>query len=94
MINLPKNLIKAVIDGTETPVALEAYIMHNYSIGEIISSFTELLISSEAYNQQIVVSQEEFNAIISLFKVKGQRILVDGTVISETRGRPKKKGEQ
>ena len=93
MINLPKNLIKAVIDGTETSVALETYIMHNYSMGEIISSFTELLISSETYNQQIVVSQEEYNAIVSLFKVKGQRMLEDGTVISETRGR-KRKGEQ
>lgn len=92
MINLPKNLIKAVIDGGETSAALEAYIMHNYSMGEIISSLTELLISNETYNQQIVVTQEEYNAIISLFKIKGQRMMEDGTVISETRGR-KRKGE-
>lgn len=93
MINLPKNLIKAVIDGTETSVALETYIMNNYSMGEIIKSFTELLVNSETYTRQpIAVSQEEFNNIISLFKVKGQRTMEDGTVVEETRGR-KKKGE-
>lgn len=92
MINVPKNLIKAVIDGDERPEILEMYIMNNFSMGDIIKSFAELLVTSETYNQQIVVTQEEYNAIVSLFKVKGQRILDDGTVITETRGR-KKKGE-
>lgn len=93
MINIPKNLVKAVADGSEQPIALESYIMHNYSMGEIISSFAELLITSETYTRQpIAVSQEEFNAIASLFKVKGQRVLEDGTITEETRGRrPKNK---
>lgn len=94
MINIPKNLVKAVADGSEKPIVLESYIMNNYNIGEIISSFTELLITSETYTRQpIAVSQEEFNAITALFKVKGQRVLEDGTITEETRGR-KKKGEQ
>lgn len=93
MINIPKNLIKSIVDGTEQPIELEKYLIANYTMGTIIKSFSELLISNETYNQQIVVSQEEYNAIISLFKVKGQRVMEDGTVISETRGR-KRKGEQ
>lgn len=93
MINIPKSMVKAVADGTERPILLETYIMHNFSMGEIISSFTELLINSETYTRQpIVVTQEEYNNIISLFKVKGQRTMEDGTVVEETRGR-KKKGE-
>lgn len=92
MINIPKNLIKSIVDGTEQPIELEKYLIANYTMGTIIKSFSELLISNEMYNQQIVVSQEEYNAIISLFKVKGQRVMEDGTVISETRGR-KRKGE-
>ena len=94
MINIPKNMVKAVADGTEQPILLETYIMNNYSMGEIIKSFTELLVNSETYTRQpIVVSQEEYNNIVSLFKVKGQRTMEDGSVISETRGR-KRKGEQ
>jgi hypothetical protein len=94
MINIPKNMVKAVADGTEQSILLETYIMNNYSMGEIIKSFTELLVNSETYTRQpIVVSQEEYNNIVSLFKVKGQRTMEDGTVIEETRGR-KRKGEQ
>ena len=94
MINIPKNLIKAVADGSELPIALETYIMHNFSMGEIIKSFAELLVNTEAYTRQpIVVSQIEYNNIISLFKVKGQRTMEDGTVIEETRGRRKKNVE-
>lgn len=92
MINIPKNLIKAVTDGEERHEVLETYIINNYNMGEIIKSFAELLIASEAHNQQIVVTPDEYSAIISLFKVKGQRMLEDGTIIEETRGR-KKKGE-
>lgn len=91
MIDLPKNLIKAVADGAEPQTALETYIINNNNIGDIVKSFAELLVNSETYTRQpIVVSQEEFNAITSLFKVKGQRVLEDGTVVEETRGRKKK----
>jgi hypothetical protein len=38
---------------------------------------------------QIAVAQAEFEVIQSLFRIKGQKVLEDGTVISETRGRPK-----
>lgn len=94
MINIPKNMVKAVADGIEQPILLETFIMNNFSIGDIIKSFVELLVNDETYSRQpIPVSQEEFNNIISLFKVKGQRTMEDGTVIEETRGR-KKKGEQ
>ena len=94
MINIPKNMVKAVADGTEQPILLETYIMNNYSMGEIIKSFTELLVNNETYTRQpIVVSQEEYNNIVSLFKVKGQRTMEDGTVIEETRGRRKKNVE-
>lgn len=93
MINIPKNLIKSVIDGTEKPSLLETFVMNNYSIGDIIQSFCELLIASESMTRQpITVTEDEYNTIISIFKVRGQRTMEDGSVILETRGR-KKKGE-
>lgn len=96
MINIPKNLIKSVIDGTERPSLLETYVMNNFSMGDIIKSFCELLIINESLTRQpITVTEDEYNSIISLFKVRGQRTMEDGSVILETRGRPsrKKKGE-
>lgn len=93
MINIPKNLVKSVADGTEQPILLETFIMNNFSISDIIKSFAELLVSNEIYSRPIAVSQEEYDAITSLFKVKGQRILEDGTITEEKRGR-KRKGEQ
>ena len=93
MINVSKNLIKAVAEGSEQPIALKTFIMNNYSINQIVDSFVELLVSSETVNRQpISVTEDEYNAIMALFKVKGQRVMDDGTVIVETRGR-KRKGE-
>lgn len=88
MINIPRNLIKSVQDGTEKMNTLETYIISNFSIAEIIKSFSELLI--EANRQQISVSEEEYQAIMNLFKVRGKRIMEDGTVQDEKRGRPRK----
>ena len=94
MINIPKNMVKAVADGTERPSLLETFVMNNFSMGDIIKSFCELLIASESMTRQpITVTEDEYNNIISLFKVKGQRTMEDGSVILETRGR-KRKGEQ
>ena len=91
MINLPKNLIKAVADGAEPQTALETYIINNNNIGDIVKSFAELLVNYDTYTRQpIVVTQEEYHAITSLFKVRGQRTMEDGSVITETRGRKKK----
>lgn len=90
MINIPKNLIKAVADGSEPQTALETYIINNNNIGDIVKSFAKLLVSNETCRQPIIVSKKEYDTITSLFKVKGQRVLEDGTVIKETRGRKKK----
>lgn len=89
MINVPKNMIKAVIDGEEHPMLLKSYIMSNYNINHIIDSLVELMLANEP-KAQITVSESEYNAIISLFKVKGQRVMDDGTIATETRGRKRK----
>ena len=90
MISIPKNILNRVKQ--EGDIAfLEDYIINNYPMPQIVKAFAELLLTSEeAVNKpQILVTQAEMDAINSLFRVRGQRI-VDGEVISETRGRPKK----
>ena len=93
MINLPKTLIKAISEGIEPISTLEQYLVSNYSIKEILEAFAELIVVAEntANKPQITVTQEEYNTITSLFKIKGMKVLEDGTVVEETRGRKPKR---
>lgn len=93
MITIPKNLIKQVIEGEKNQQELELFILNNFNMMDIIKAFAELLLTSDTVKPQITVTPEEYNSIVSLFKVKGQRVLEDGTVTEEKRGR-KRKGEQ
>lgn len=93
MITIPKNLIKQVLEGEKNQQELELFILNNFNMMDIIKAFAELLLTSDTVKPQITVTPEEYNSIVSLFKVKGQRVLEDGTVTEEKRGR-KRKGEQ
>lgn len=91
MIQLPKTLIKAISEGIEPISTLEQYLVSNYSIKEILEAFAELIITAEntVNKPQISVTQEEFDAITSLFKIKGVRT-INGVAVAEKRGRKKK----
>ena len=93
MITIPKNLIKQILEGEKSQQELELFILNNFNMMDIIKAFAELLLTSDTVKPQITVTPEEYNAIVTLFKVKGQRVLEDGTITEEKRGR-KKKGEQ
>lgn len=89
MIDIPRRII---VDAKEDgQFILENYLLSNYPMGEIIKAFAELILTADDLinKPQITVTQAEYEAIVGLFKIKGQRV-VNGEVISETRGRPKK----
>ena len=88
MISIPKNILNKVKQDGDIAF-LEDYIINNYPMPQIVKAFAELMMTAEeAVNRrQIIVTEEEMEAINALFKVKGTR-LVDGEVIRETRGRP------
>lgn len=90
MLDIPRALLSRVKAG-ESREELEQYLMNNYPIPQIIKAFAELIVvSDDATNkQQILVTQEELDAINALFRVRGVR-MVDGEVRRETRGRPRK----
>lgn len=90
MIPIPKTLLKAIKEGEATPFDLVNH-LQSFPINDILNAFAELIIISDdmVNKPQITVTEEEYNTIMGLFKIKGQRTL-DGMVISETRGRPKK----
>lgn len=89
-LNIPQNLIARVMNG-ESIELLENYLMNNYPMPVIVKAFSELILTAQdAINKpQIAVTQSELDSIISLFRVRGQR-MVDGEVITERRGRPRK----
>lgn len=91
MIDIPKNLLIKIKSG-ESIELLETYLLNNYPIPQIIKAFAELIVTADdAVNKpQILVTQEEMDAINNLFRVRGQR-LIDGEIRRETRGRPRKR---
>lgn len=86
MLLVAKEFTKALKDGTQDVNELADYLMKNNNIYELAFSLAELMIQVEAYNpKKIVVTQEELNNILSLFRVRG--IAEDGTPIRSGRKR-------
>ena len=91
MLDIPKSLVKAIQNG-QAPLEELTKHLSCQPMNEILTAFAELILISEDYmnRPQITVTEAEFEAIQSHFRIKGRKVLEDGTVISETRGRPKK----
>lgn len=90
MIQIDPKLLKAIKEGNATQNDLINH-LSNYPLNEILTAFAELIILSEDFlsPKPISVSQEEYNRILSLFKIKGLRSL-DGVMVEERRGRKPK----
>ena len=90
MIQIEPKLLKSIKEGNATQQDLINY-LSNYPLNEILAAFAELITLSEDFLSQkpISVSQEEYNRIMGLFKIKGMRSL-DGMMVEETRGRKPK----
>lgn len=87
MIQIDPKLIKSIKEGNATQKDLINH-LSTYPLNEILTAFAELIILSEDFlsPKPISVSQEEYNRILSLFRIKGLRTL-DGMTVEETRGR-------
>ena len=87
MIDIPKSLVKAIQNG-QAPLEELTKHLSCQPMNEILTAFAELIILSEDFlsPKPISVSQEEYNRIMGLFKIKGMRSL-DGVMVEETRGR-------
>lgn len=90
MIQIDPKLLKAIKEGNATQKDLINH-LSNYPLNEILTAFAELIILSEDFlsPKPISVTQEEYNRIMSLFKIKGMRSL-DGVMVEERRGRKPK----
>lgn len=87
MIQIDPKLLKAIKEGNATQKDLINH-LSTYPLNEILTAFAELIILSEDFlsPKPISVTQEEYNRILSLFRIKGLRSL-DGVIVEERRGR-------
>lgn len=69
-----------------TKEELSKYLLSNLTVIEIADELAEYILKEPVETQPIPVTEEEYDRICSLFRVKGQRY-VEGQVIQETRGR-------
>ena len=72
MIALSKEIIRKVKDGFLRKEDLVHYLMRNFNLYEITESLAECILEIETNEvKPIVVTEEEFNQITSLFRIRG-----------------------
>ena len=89
MITFTKKLKDEFLASEDVVKAASNYLMNNYSINDIVASLAQALINQPEVTR-ITVTQEEYNTLISLFRVRGVR--EDGTL--EYRGRKRKDSKE
>lgn len=78
MIALSKDVLKKIKDGYMDKESLVQYFMRNYNLYEITESLAEFIFDVEINDSKpIVVTEDEYNRITSLFRIRGYS--VDGT---------------
>lgn len=86
MISVPSTIIKDTKIDNSTK-RLEKYLIENYSISDIVKSLAQIIIETDEQRQQpITITEDEMQTLLSMFRVKGQR-MVNGVLVKETRGR-------
>lgn len=71
---------------TATQQQLKDYLLTNLTAPEMAEELAESIMKETPAPQPITVTEEEYERITSLFRVKGLRC-VEGNYIKETRGR-------
>ena len=79
-------MYSAIKGKTVTKEELSKYLLTNLTVMELAEELADYIMKDTPGNQPIAVTEEEYERITSMFRVKGQR-MVDGNYIKETRGR-------
>lgn len=83
---ITNKVIRELKEGTITKDEVVNELINTYSIKAIVEDYVNLVMETPGDNVKITVSQEEYESIVSLFKIRGKKI--DGE--TETRGRKKR----
>lgn len=83
---ISNKVLKELKEGLITREEVVNELINTYSIKAIVEDYVNMTLQNPAENMKITVSQEEYESIVSLFKIRGKK--VDGE--TETRGRKKR----
>lgn len=84
---ITNKVLKELKEGLITREEVVNELIDTYSIKAIVEDYVNLVMETPGDNVKITVSQEEYESIVSLFKIRGKK--VDGE--TETRGRKRKR---
>lgn len=88
MIFFSKEMNSKIKTKTATQEEVARYLITNLTVLEIADELADYILKDEP-DKTITVTQEDYDKIISLFRVRGQRC-VEGNYVQETRGRKPK----
>lgn len=86
---LNNKVLKELREGIVTKNEVCDYLMSAYPVKAIVEDYVNMLMEVPQESVKITVSREEMDSIINLFKVRGEKV-VDGEIVTETRGRKRK----
>lgn len=89
MIEFSKNMYSAIKNKTATKEEIANYLLTNLTVMELAEELADYIMKETPANQPIAVTEEEYERICSMFRIKGKR-MVEGNYIRETRGRKAK----
>lgn len=83
---ITNKVLRDLKEGTIAKEEVVNELISTYSIRAIVEEYVTMIMDTPMDNVKITVSQEEYESIISLFKIRGKKM--DGDI--ETRGRKRK----
>lgn len=83
---ITNKVLKELREGLITREEVVNELINTYSIKAIVEDYVTMVMETPGDNVKITVSQEEYESIVSLFKIRGKKQCGD----IETRGRKKK----
>ena len=90
---ISKAMYADLCEGRMTEEELYDHLINNFTLKAIVTDYIELLKQTKVNNTKITVDRQEYDAILSLFRVRGERIIeLNGSIECkvETRGRKPK----
>lgn len=84
---ISNKVLKELKEGLITREEVVNELINTYSIKAIVEDYVTMVMETPGDNMKITVSQEEYESVMALFKIRGKKI--DGE--TETRGRKRKR---
>lgn len=84
---ISNKVLKELREGIVTKDEVVNELINTYSIKAIVEDYVNLVMETPGDNVKITVSQEEYESVMALFKIRGKKVGGE----TETRGRKKKR---